>query len=136
MAIQGGFGLKVRIDVAETPTVIAYLVDAEMPEFEKFLADVTSHGSASGYSEFLATGQRQLNSFKITVAWDPTDSTHAALLAGFNSDDVVDIEVEDADSGETIAFDAHIVKLGRVSKMKDALKCDVTLQPTGPAVIT
>jgi len=132
---QGGFGLKVRIDVGAVQTAIVSLLDGDMPQFEKFIAESTSHGSAQGYSEFVATGQRQINGFKFTIGFDKTAATHAAVVAGFNSDNPVVMSVQDPDSVETIQFSAHIIKLGRMAKMKEAYKCEVEVQPTGPATI-
>ena len=138
MATQGGFGMVVSFQAdTDTPLeTIVNVLDGEIPEFEKFLADSTSHGSAGGYSEFIATGQRQMNSFKLTLGWDPADATHAALVTAFDSDSPVAMKVQDPNGDEVISFNAHIQKLGRVSKMKDMLKCEVTIQPTGQPTIT
>jgi hypothetical protein len=136
MGTQGGYGLKVKIAVAGVQTVIAHILESDMPEFEKILADVTAHDSTSGYAEQIATGKRQVNEFTTTLLWDADAATHTAIIAGFNSDATVNMTVEDPDGVETITFAAHVVKIGRVAAQEEGYKADITFQPTGVPTIT
>lgn len=130
MARQGGFGAVLKIDVSGLQAV-AYVKDFEFPEFEKLLADITSHDSPGGYQEMISTGKRQLNEFTCQLVWDVSQTTHDAMIAAFDSDDPVDMSAEDPDGTEVIAFAAHVSKLGRVAEQEEGYVCDVTIKPTG-----
>ncbi len=135
--VEGGFGLSVKIKIASTMTAIVEMLEGEIPEFEKFLAEMTPHDAPGGYAKYVATGKRKMNEFKITLGWDSDDSTHAAVLAAFDSDSPVDMSVVSPDGAdETIAFAAHIAKIGRIAEQEDGYKCDVTIQPTGAPTIS
>jgi predicted secreted protein len=134
--VIGGFGLIVQIKISSTLTAIAQLLDGEIPEFEKFIAEMTPHNASGGYAVQVATGKRKMNEFKVTLGWDSDDSTHAAILTAFASNDPVDMAVITPGTDESIAFSAHITKVGRVSPQEDGMKCDVSIQPTGAPTIT
>jgi hypothetical protein len=136
MAKQGGFGLEVKIDVSGSQTAIVYMVDGDMPVQMKELVDVLSHDSASGYREFLDTGVRELGEFPITVLWDDTQTTHAAVLTAFGSTSAVSMSVLDPAGQETIAFSAFVRQISRVAKIPDAYKATITIRPTGAPTIT
>jgi len=136
MAKQGGFGLQIKIDVSGTMTAVAHVLDSDLPEQERIIADATGHDSANGHAEYLSTGLRQINEFKMTLAWDATESTHQAILAAYNSDSAVGMSVADPAGTETIAFNAFITKIGRVSEKKGVYKAEVTVQPTGAPTIS
>lgn len=135
MTPQGGFGTVVKITVTSTLTAVAHAQDIEFPEFEKILADITGHDAPGGYEEIIATGKRKMNAFKLKLTWDVAEVTHAAMVAAFNSDDVVGMSVEDPDGAEVIAFDAHIAKLGRIAEQEEGYVCEVEVKPTGIPVI-
>lgn len=135
MSTQGGFGVSVKIAVSSTLTAIAHVASGALPEFEKMVAEVTGHDAAGGYAEWLATGKRKVNQFALTLVWDPAESTHAALKAGFDSNDSVAMSFESPDGYEIVSFDALIVKLGRVSEQEGYYQCDVTIQPTGQPTV-
>jgi hypothetical protein len=134
--VIGGFGLIVKISISSTLTAIAELIDGEIPEFEKFIAEMTPHSATGGYATHVATGKRKLNEFKITLGWDSDDVTHAAILAAFDSNDAVNMSIAAPAADETIAFAAHVTKVGRITAQEDGYKCDVTIQPTGAPTIT
>ncbi len=128
---QGGFGTKIKINVSGTMTAIVFAQDIEFPEFEKILADITGHDAPDGYDEVIATGKRKMNAFKVKLTWDFTQVTHAAVTAAFNSDNAVQMSVEDPDSIEVLTFMAHVAKLGRVAEQEEGYICDVEIKPTG-----
>ena len=132
MSVQGGYGATLTI----AGTAIAHIMEYEFPEFEKILADVTAHDSTGGYAEYIASGKRQMNSFKVTLLWDAVSGTHGQLVDAYESDSTVAFVAADADSGEDIAFSGHVVKLGRVAKQEEGLTCEVEIQPTGIPTIT
>jgi hypothetical protein len=136
--VMGGFGLEVKIDVSATMTAIAQLMDGELPEFEKFIAESTAHNAAGGYATYVATGKRKLNEFKMTLGWDSDDETHAAILTAFASNSPIVLTIYAPDgSDEVISFNAHVNKIGRITAQEDGYKCDVTVQPTAaPTTVT
>jgi hypothetical protein len=136
MAEQGAFGVQLKISVSATLTIVANLLDVAFPEFEKYLADSTAHDSSGGYVEYISSGVRELKEFKATLGWDTSETTHAAIVTAFDSDDYVAMSIEDPNGNEVIAFNAHIKKIGRIGKIKEMFKCDVTIQPTGQPTIT
>lgn len=136
MTTQGGFGLQIKITVSAALTAIADLLEGEIPEFEKFLAEATPHSAAGGYAKYVATGKFKVNEFKFKIGWDKDEVTHAAILAAFNSTSTVNMSVVAPNADETIAFAAHVNKLGRVSEQEDAYTCEVTVTPSGQPTIS
>jgi predicted secreted protein len=136
MTTIGGFGLVVKIDVASTPTAIADLIEGEIPKFKKFIAEATSQSASGGYAQRVATGKRSLESFKVTLGWDSDAATHAAIQAGFDSEDPVDISVVSPGTDETITFTAHIEEIARIPGDEDYYKAEVVITPTGAPNIT
>ena len=128
---QGGFGTVIKIKVTSTLTAITYAQEIEFPEFEKILADITGHDAPGGYEEIIATGKRKMNEFKVKLTWDISQVTHAAVQAAFDTDDAVEMSVEDPDGDEVIAFFAHVSKLGRIAEQEEGYVCEVTIKPTG-----
>lgn len=136
MATQGGFGLTVKIDVSESLTAIATILDGEIPRFKRYLAEFTAHDSTSGYDEYISTGRRGLDKFKLTLGWDIAESTHAAIVAAFDAEDAVEMSVEDPAGVEVIAFNAFIEEIGRIAKQKEGYTAEVVIQPTGAPTIS
>jgi len=133
---QGGFGFTFELEVAGTYTVVANIENMGIPEFEKLVAEITSHDSPGRYAEYISTGKRKLNEFTLGLIWDPSSATHAALIAAFDSDDASNMRITDAESLETIAFAGIVTKIGRVAEQEEGYKADVTIQPTGQPTIT
>lgn len=136
MSVQGGFGVKLKITVSAALTVVAGVTKVEFPEFEKMIAETTAHDASGGWSTFIDTGKRKLNSIKVTLNWDKAAATHAAITTAFNSASSVAMTIEDPAGTEIIAFSALIVKMGRVADQEDVYSCEVEIQPTGAPTIT
>lgn len=136
MATQGGFGVDVKITVNSVLTSIAHVVEMEYPELEKVLAEVTGHGAAGGYEEWIATGKRRQSSFAMTLSWDIDDTSHEAIVDAFDSNEAVQMSIEDPQGFETISFSAHVFKMKRVGDQEDGFKCEVEVQPTGQPTIS
>lgn len=135
MAKQGGFGAKLKISVSSVLTVIVNVEEVDFPEFENELDDVTSHASAGGWMEYIATGARKAGKITATITWDDVNTTHAAILTAFNSLAPVNMSIEDPGATEVITFSAFITKMARESKIKGAYRCKVEIQPTGAITI-
>lgn len=131
---QGGFGAVLKIDVSGL-IAVTHVMDFEFPEFEKILAEITAHDSPGGYAEFISTGKRKMNAFTCKLVWDIAETTHAAMVAAFDSDAAVNMSVEDPNSYEVITFDAQISKLGRIAEQEEGYACEVEIQPTGIPLI-
>jgi hypothetical protein len=131
---QGGYGAILKITTSGL-TAVTHVVDFEFPEFEKILAEITAHDSPGGYAEHISTGKRKVNSFTCRLTWDITETTHAAIVAAFDSDNTTAMSVEDPDHREVIAFNGHVSKLGRIAEQEEGYSCDVEIQPTGNPTI-
>lgn len=135
MAIQGGFGVKLKIDVSGLTTT-ANLLDTDFPEQSKSLEEVTPHSSTGGYAQYVASGKRELGEFTATVLWDKSDSTHAKVLTVLGANATVNMSIEDPSGAEVIAFAAHVKSVKRMSKQDEAFKAEITFQPSGNPTIT
>lgn len=135
MAIQGGFGLLLKIDVSGLTTV-ASLLDSDFPEQSKVLEETTSHTATNGYATYTATGKRELGEFTATVLWDKADSTHAKVLTVLGTNAAVNMSIQDPGGAEIIAFAAHVKSVKRTSKQDEAYKAEITFQPSANPTIT
>lgn len=131
MPRQGGFGLKAKISIDSTLTSIVYLVDAEWPKFKKFIAEITGHDSPDGYYESIDTGKRRIEPFPVTLAWDDTQATHAAILSAFNGTTPVGFSIADPTDQETISFSVHVEEIERLSPQEEGYQAKVLFHPTG-----
>ena len=127
----GGFGIIVKINTV----AITYLLEGEIPEQEKFIAEATPHNASGGYAVHVATGKRKLNEIKLTLGWDKTEATHAAVLTSFDAETAATFEVTTPGADEVITFSGLISKVGRIAEQEDAYKAEVTIQPTGAPTI-
>ena len=135
MAQQGGFGLDVQIDVSASLAALVHVLDMDLPEFTKFIAEMTGHDSPSGYYEAVDTGKKRLQPFSVTLGWDSAASSHAAVLTAFNAAAPVTFSVADPAGDEVISFECLIEKVKRMAKQEDGYKAEVTIHPTGAPTI-
>jgi hypothetical protein len=135
MAMQGGFGLQVKINTGSL-TAIASVIDCEFPEQEKILDEFWTHDATSGYQRRVASGARDLKPFKMELAWDDAQATHAAILTNLAADVVVGFSIQDPDGQEVIAFNAHCSNIKRISEVDKALRAEVTVSPDAAPTIT
>jgi hypothetical protein len=136
MAVQGGYGVLLKITVGTVLTTVANLLDVDFPKFTKFVAESTGHSATSGYYTAVATGKRRLQPFSAKLGWDKADSTHAAIVTAFGADTSVNMSIQDPDGTEIIAFAAIVEEIERISKQEDMYIANVIIHPTGPATIT
>lgn len=135
MAQQGGFGLDVQIDVSGSLAALVHVLDMDLPEFMKFVAEMTGHDSPGGYYEAVDTGKKRVQPFTVTLGWDAGASSHAAVLAAFNSTTPVTFKVADPAGDEEISFECHIERVKRIAKQQEGYKAEVTIHPTGQPTI-
>lgn len=131
MSAQGGYGLTLTMN----GTTVVGVESADFPSFMKYIAESTAHDSAGGYYEAVATGKRRVEPMAVVLFWDVNEATHAAVVTAFDSDDAQQFSIADPDGDETITFNAHLERLGRVSQQEDAYKANVDIHPTGTATI-
>lgn len=136
MSYQGGYGAVIKIEVSNVLTAVAKVIEFDAVEMEKILADFTGHDSPGGYVEKIATGKRQLNPFSVTLGWDKTQATHAAIQTAFDSDETVQLSVEDRLGQEVLTMDVHIQKIGRIFEQEEGYRAEVNIEPTGiPTIV-
>ena len=128
----GGFGLVVKINTV----AITYLIDGEIPKFKKFIAEATPQNATGGWAKRVATGKRSLESFKVTLGWDKSEATHAAVVTSFDAETAATIAVLSPGSDETITFSAYIEEISRIADDEDYYKAEVMITPTGVPTIT
>lgn len=136
MSAQGGYGVVLKISISSTLTAIVGVEDTDFPLFSKFIAESTAHDSTDGYYEAVATGKRRLNPFPCTLNWDVDQATHAAVKTAFESDDPVNMSIQDPDGDEVIAFAAHVESVGRIARQEEKYRAQVQIHPTGAPTIT
>ena len=136
MTIQGAFGTEVKIDISTTLTVIAKVEAAAWPNQTAMIAEVTTHDSAQGYYEAIATGKKRLEGFTLGLIFDAAEATHAEILLALGDGEKKPFEVSDPQAQETILFDAFIESVERVSDQDQALKANVTIHPSGAPTIS
>jgi len=135
MAIQGGFGVLLKIDVSGLTTT-ANLLDTDFPEQSKMLEEATGHSATGGYAVYVASGKRELGEFTATLLWDKADSTHAKVMTVLAANATVNMSIQDPAGAEVIAFAAHVKSVKRISKQDEAYKAEITFQPSANPTIT
>jgi hypothetical protein len=136
--MHGTHGVKVKITVGTVLTAVTNLLSATFPEQLKYLAEMAAHPTtgATGYTEFVDTGLREMGEFEVELGWDTSQTTHAAMLTAFAATAPVNMSIEDPTGDEVIAFSAHIRSVGRLAANKDGYKARVRIRPTGAPTIT
>jgi hypothetical protein len=136
MAVQGGFGCVIQVDVSATPTTIPNVVDATPPKLEPVMADITAHDSAAGMNEFIPSGRVNTSELTFTIVFDESATTHAELRTLAGSKAVATYVFKDSATTETLTFEGYVAGFQRVSAQDDAYKVEVTIRPTGEIVLS
>jgi hypothetical protein len=136
MAAQGGFGLKLKITISTTLTLVISLRDGKFPQQFRFLAESTGHDATSGYYTAVDSGKKRLQPFTVKVAWDADAATHAAILTAFSSSTPVTWSVEDPQGDEVMSFSAFVESIDRMSTQEGIVEADIVIHPTGAPTIT
>lgn len=135
MTVQGGYGLPFTLN----GTAVVHVLNLSFPEFRKFMAESTGHDSTGGYYEATATGKRRIMPFPVTLGWDTSEATHAAVVTAFDADTAAQWTVADPDGNETVEFNAHVENIRRLAgdaATDNLYRAECDLHPTGTATIT
>lgn len=135
MAVQGGFGVLLKINTGSLTTIVN-MEDIDDWVLDRVITEITGHDATSGYAEHIPSGKRMFSPFGATFTWDDSEATHAAMVTNFNAETTVGFSVSDPDGTEVVAFSGYIKTMGRMSKQDGAYRCKVTIQPTGAPTIT
>ena len=135
MAAQGGYGVVARINTGSMTAIVGVL-GVEFPKFTKFMKESTGHDATSGYYTATPSGKRRLQPFRMRIAWDTAEATHAQMVTSFNADTAVTVDIADPDGDEVISFSSHIEEIGRISEQEGILEADILVHPSGPPTIT
>lgn len=135
MAVQGGFGVLLKINTGSLTTIVN-MEDVDEWTLDRIIAEVTGHDASGGYAEFVPSGKRMMNPFSATFTWDDSEATHAAMVTNFAAETTVGFSISDPDGTEVVSFSGYVKTMGRFSKQDGAYRCKVTIQPTGAITIT
>lgn len=133
---QGGFGLVCQIDVSGTLAALVKILDVEFPTIQNFVAEATTHDSASGFYEAVATGKRRVNPFPVRLAWDIAQTSHAAIVTAFNAGTLSTFTIADPAGDETLSFEVIVEDMQRAATQEGIFECTVNLHPTGAVTIS
>lgn len=136
MATQGGFGIDCQIDVSATLTALAKILDVEFPTLTNYIAEATTHDSAGGFYEAVATGKKRVEPFPVRLAWDTAQATHAAIVTAFDAGTAVTFTIADPAGDETISFETLVENMQRAGTQEGIFECTVQLHPTGQPTIS
>jgi hypothetical protein len=134
--MSNGFGVTISVDVGTVLTAVVKVINATWPKQVAESEDNTNHDATSGYRTKIKTGVFELQPFTITVEWVASESTHAALLTALNSESAVSFSIADGGSAESMAFEANVVGLQRVTPLSGVFTADVDIEPTAAPTIT
>jgi predicted secreted protein len=132
-----GFGTLLQIGNGATPetfTTIAEVRDISGPELSLDTVDVTSHDSAGGWEEHVAT---ILRSGEVTfdVNYIPTETTHDAgtgLIADMVARELRNFQLVFPDVGATTwSFAAYVTGVSPAMPVAEDLLASITLKLTG-----
>lgn len=116
MAGKDAFGSQFLRDSTGSGSfvLVANVTDISGPSRSREAIEVTAHDSPNKYREFIK-GLKDGGEVELTLNYDPSNATHAALDADFEEDDLRDYQViilpGEADE-HTWAFSALITDLG------------------------
>ena len=132
---QGAFGLALQIDVTDTPATFAKILDVDPISFMNYIVEATTHDSASGYYEAIATGKKRVEPLSVTLAWDSSQASHAAVVTAFDAGTATTFTFADPDGDETISVEIIVERMARGGTQDGLFTCKVDLHPTGAPTI-
>jgi len=140
MAGKDAFGTQFLRDTTGSGSfaVIANVTDISGPSRERNAIEVTAHDSPNKYREFIK-GLKDGGEVELTLNWAPGNTTHAALDADFEEDDLRDYQLillpGEADE-HTWDFSALITALGDAYPTDDKIERTATFKISGMPVLT
>lgn len=131
MAVNDGFGVVLKRHNGSTYVTVAQLRDVNGPSMKKDRVDVTTKDSSSRWRDFLST-LRDGGEISFEIEYDPTATTHAALVDDFESDTTTQYQIAFGDGSSTSAsFVGTVVAFEPQGPMEGALTANVTIAITG-----
>ncbi len=132
-ALQIGDG-----ETSESFTSIAEVTELTPPSMSRDAIEVTSHGSADGFREYIS-GWRDGGEVSIVANWLPTDTTHdgtTGLLESYLDDEAHNWRVVLPDSLATIAFAGFLTAFNPDLPLTEQGKLSCTIKITGKPTVT
>ncbi|MCZ4605377.1 phage tail tube protein, partial [Streptomyces sp. Lzd4kr] len=132
MAGKDAFGTQLKRDSngAGTFVTVANISDLNGPGRQRDAIEMTAHDSPNQYREF-GKGLKDGGEVTATINYDPTETSHAALDADFEEDDLRDYQIVllpgTADE-HTWDFSALITDIGDAFPVDDRMERDVTFK--------
>lgn len=140
MAGKDAFGTQFLRDTTGSGVfaVVGNVTDITGPSRAREAIEVTAHDSPNKYREFIK-GLKDGGEIGLTINYDPGNSTHAALDADFEEDDLRDYQLVilpgDADE-HTWDFSGLITALGDAYPTEDKMERTVTVKISGMPTLT
>ncbi|MEV4936347.1 phage tail tube protein [Streptomyces zaomyceticus] len=140
MAGKDAFGTQFLRDTTGSGSfaVIANVTDISGPSRSREAIEVTAHDSPNKYREFIK-GLKDGGEVEITLNYDPTATSHAALDGDFEEDDLRDYQVvilpNTADE-HTWEFAGLITDMGDEYPTEDKMERSVTFKISGKPTLT
>ncbi|MFI6334129.1 phage tail tube protein [Streptomyces sp. NPDC050535] len=140
MAGTDAFGTQLLRDSTGSGSFveIANVSDLSGPSRQREAIEVTAHDSPDKYREFIK-GLKDGGEVSATINFDPGETTHLALDADFEEDDLraYQIVALPGDADElTCQFNALITDLGDSYPIDDKMSREVTFKISGKPVFT
>ncbi|MGI5443826.1 phage tail tube protein [Streptomyces shenzhenensis] len=135
MAGEDATGTQLKRDStgSGTYTVIANVEDLSGPSRERNMIDTSAHDSPDKYREF-TKGMKDGGEVTVTINYSPGETTHQALDADFEEDDLRSYQIVATGSDGTTAtwtFDAGISSLSDSFPLDDKMGRDATFKISG-----
>ncbi|MFJ2701888.1 phage tail tube protein [Streptomyces sp. NPDC087428] len=140
MAGKDALGTKFLRDTtgAGAFAVIANVSDISGPSRKREAIEVTAHDSPNKYREFIK-GLKDGGEVELTINWDPGNTSHLALDADFEEDDLRDYQVivlpGDPDE-HTWDLSGLITDIGEAYPTDDKMERTVTVKISGKPTLT
>lgn len=140
MAGTDAFGTQFKRDTTGSGSfaAIANVSDISGPDRSREAIEVTAHDSPDKYREFIK-GLKDGGEVSITINYDPTDTSHQALDADFEEDDLRDYQVvilPGTVDEWTWQISALITSLGDAYPIDDKMEREATFKISGKPTLT
>ncbi|MEU6944296.1 phage tail tube protein [Streptomyces sp. NPDC046316] len=140
MAGRDAFGTQFKRDSTGSGSfvTIASVTDIAGPSRSREAIEVTAHDSPDKYREFIK-GLKDGGEVEITINYDPSAASHAALDADFEEDDLRDYQVvilPGLDDEHTWEFSGLITDMGDEYPTEDKMERSVTFKISGKPTLT
>ena len=137
MAGLDAFGASLAMsDMASSPTFTdsANVMDIKGPGMSTAEIDVTAHDSADGFKEYLG-GLSDGGQVTFDLSWDPSEATHAAMLAVFYAKSTVDWMLTLSDTS-LFDFSGFISGWDPSNPVEGKITASVTIRTSGKPAFT